>query len=500
MKQRPNIILILADDMGFSDLGCYGSEINTPNLDRLAEEGLRFTQFYNAARCMPTRTSLLTGLHPHQAGCRQTFDENGKQSWGHLNDHCVTFAEALKPAGYKSYATGKWGVSEVHPHWPIDRGFDRYYGLISGACNYFDLDPAKNFTKGIHFADGNKEHMPPNEGFYTTDAFTDFAVRCIDEHDEEDPFFLYLAYTAPHWPLHAHPEDIAKYRGKYKEGWKQLRRQRHQRLLELGLIEECFGISEPDDKVADWDTLTDEQKDDVDLKMAIYAAQIDCMDRGVGRVVDALQRNGYDDDTLVMFLSDNGACWEGGPLGGDFMPETMTGPIGGVDSYHSYGRSWANVGNTPFRLYKKWIHEGGISTPFIAHFPGRISQPGSITQQVGHILDIMPTCCDLAGIDYPQTYNGHSIIPTDGLSLLPIFEGKERVDHELLHWEHMGNRAVRSGRWKLVEDASRDGDDNWELYDMKTDRTERHDLSGEMPERVEELKAQYLAWAKRVGV
>lgn len=498
--KKPNIILILADDMGYSDLGCYGSEIQTPNLDRMAAEGLRFSQFYNAARCCPTRASLLTGLYPHQAGVGGMVGGGGPGPYqGYLNDKCVTIAEVLKQSGYATYMSGKWHVGENRPHWPVDRGFDRYYGLISGAMNYFDIRKGKSPKGNRHFAKQNEEFLPPAEGFYSTDAFTDFAVECIDGHkDNEKPFFLYLAYTAPHWPLHALPEDIAKYRGKYMDGWPALRKSRYQRLIELGLIDKKWAISGQDAQAADWDALDDETKRTMDHKMAIYAAQIDRMDQGVGKVMDALKRSGCDEHTLVMFLSDNGACAESGALGNDFRPD-LNGELGSVDSFQSYGLSWSNASNTPFRKHKKWVHEGGISTPLIVRWPGRVKETGSITDQPGHIVDIMATCCDAAGVDYPREYNDREVLPVEGLSLVPVFEGTKRKPHELLYWEHFGNRAVRCGQWKLVEDG-RGKTNAWELYDMESDRTELNNLINEKPDVAKELKQKYEAWAKRVGV
>ncbi len=501
MAGKPNIVVILVDDMGYSDLGCYGGEIRTPNLDRLAGGGVRFSQFYNAARCCPTRASLLTGVYPHQAGVGRMIGHEGPGPYqGFLSDRCVTIAEALRRGGYATYMSGKWHVGEERPHWPVDRGFDRHYGLISGGMNYFDITRGKNRKVRRHFAKQGEEHVPSSEGFYATDAFTDFAVECIDDHDDrEHPFFLYLAYTAPHWPLHALPEDIARYRGKYLDGWPALRPKRYARLVELGLIRDQWPLSEQDRRARDWDSLDDETKRTMDHKMAIYAAQIDRMDQGVGKVMEALSRNGCDDNTLVMFLSDNGACHESGALGRNFR-EDLDGEMGTVNSYHSYGLSWSNASNTPFREHKSWVHEGGISTPLIVNWPGRVAEEGGITHQVGHVVDIMATCCDAAGVAYPETHGGRDVVPLEGLSLLPVFQGKERSPHELLYWEHFGNRAVRSGKWKLVEDRRGKSGRGWELYDMEADRTELRNLAADMPERVEELKAKYAAWAERVRV
>ena len=497
--KKTNIILILADDMGYSDLGCYGSEINTPNLDRLARNGQRFSQFYNAARCCPTRASLLTGIYPHQAGVGKMIENEGPGAYqGFLNDSCVTIAEVLRKGGYSTYMSGKWHVGEERPHWPVDRGFDRYYGLIGGAMNYFNIRKGKSPGIKRHFALQGEEYLPSKNGFYATDAFTDFAVKCLeDHHDRENPFFLYLAYTAPHWPLHALPEDIARYRGKYLAGWPELRKQRYRRLVEAGFIKTQWPLSGQDEDAADWDELDDETKEFMDHKMAVYAAQIDRLDQGVGRLLDTLKRCGYDKDTLIMFLSDNGASNEEGALGQDWR-NGKGGMLGTVDSYQSYGLSWSNASNTPFRKHKSWVHEGGISTPFIVHWPEQITQPGQIVHQTGHIVDIMATCCDAAGVQYPRQYNGREITPLEGKSLIPVFQGQQRPPHDLLYWEHYGNRAVRSGKWKLVEDGTKQT--GWELYDMELDRTELNNLINEKPDIKRELLDKYTAWAQRVKV
>jgi len=499
VKDKPNIILIMADDMGFSDLGCYGSEIDTPNLDGLAAEGLRFNQFYNAARCCPTRASLITGLYPHQAGIGGMTD--GKRGdvkpsgsyQGYLNKHCVTIAEVLKKAGYTTLMAGKWHVGENRPHWPVDRGFDRYYGLISGAANYFDITKGKRKCTVRRFAIDSKPHVPSPENFYITDAFTDNALKFLDQHAPgDDPFFLYLAYTAPHWPLHALPQDIKKYKGKYKMGWDELRKQRHKRMIKMGIVDEKWPLSPRDDGAVSWESVED--KELMDLKMAVYAAQINRMDRNIGKILAKLKQLGKEEDTLVMFLSDNGACHESGPLGFDARHNGI--PPGGVDSYMSYGKSWANAGNTPFRLFKKYTHEGGIATPLIARWPTVIKQKGQITSQPGHIIDIMATCADIAGAKYPKSFKGQKIIPMEGKSLLPVFLGKKREPHEYLFWEHLTHEAVRHGKWKLV--AEKRGD--WELYDLEKDRTELNNLADVYPQVARQLKSKYQHWAERVGV
>lgn len=495
LSGRPNIVLIMADDMGYSDLGCYGSEIDTPNIDSLAKDGMRFTQFYNAARCCPTRASLLTGLYPHQAGMGKMVSTKGPKGpyQGYLNNKCVTIAEVLGAAGFNTYMSGKWHIGEQRPVWPTDRGFDRYFGLISGGANYFDITKGKSKNTKRQMAIDDKPWNPPKEGFYMTDAISDNAVKMLGEQDGKDnPFFMYVAYTAPHWPLHALPEDIAKYKGKYMGGWDKLRKERYNRMIKMGLIDSKWKLSEADDGVADWDSVED--KEAMDLKMAVYAAQIDRMDQGIGKIMDKLKAMGAEDNTLVLFLADNGACHEGDALGFDRRNNGV--PCGGVDSYMSYGRSWANVGNTPFRMYKHWVHEGGAATPLIARWPNVIKEKGGLTRQPGHIIDIMATCCDVAGAAYPKEYKGNQITPMEGKSLAPIFKNVERAGHEAIYWEHYGNKAIRAGKWKLVLE----GNKKWGLYDLEADRTETNDLSDKHPDIAKDLKQKYDAWAKRCGV
>lgn len=495
-SEKPNILLIMADDMGYSDLGCYGSEIDTPNIDRLANEGLRFTQFYNAARCCPTRASLLTGLYPHQAGMGgMVVSQPGQRPegpyQGYLNENCVTIAEVLKPAGYVTLMSGKWHVGEFRPVWPVDRGFDRYYGLISGAANYFNVTRTKNPNVVRTMAKDDRELPLPTENFYMTDAITDHAVKMLQEYKDES-FFHYVAYTAPHWPLHALPEDIQKYKGRFDEGWDVMREKRYKRMIEMGLIQPEWPLSPRDTEAMAWEDVED--KELMSLKMAIYAAQIDRMDQGIGKILKTLQDQDRLDNTLVIFLSDNGACHESGPLGRDFWGNGVT--PGGADSYQSYGRSWSNAGNTPFRLHKHWVHEGGISTPLIVRWPKTIKEAGGITHQPGHIIDLLATFVDVAGVAYPSTFQGKSIQPMQGNSLLPIFKDGKREPHPFLFWEHEGNKAVRHHNWKLV--ARKGGD--WELYDLEKDRSETNDLLKEKPEIVEELKEEWTNWARRVGV
>lgn len=487
-NDRPNIVLILADDTGYSDIGCYGGEISTPNLDALASGGVRFTQFYNTSRCCPTRASLLTGLYSHQAGIGHMAEDRGHPAYrGYLNRNCVTLGEVMRSVGYRAYIAGKWHVGSRPGELPLERGFDHFFGSDNSTGSYFGLE--RSGKRRLFHED---KVIPPPEGFYATTTYTDYALDYINEaYVQEKPFFLYLAYTAPHWPLHALPEDIAKYRGRYKKGWDALRDERYARMKEMGLLDDGWPLSPRGERA--WDELTEEQKDEMDLRMAVYAAQIECMDRNIGRVVEHLKKTGAYENTLILFLADNGGCAEGGPLGFNRYGD---GPIGTEDSFASYGECWANASNTPFRLYKHYVHEGGISTPLIAHWPGVVANAGGMTDQVGHVIDIMPTLCEVAGIDYPTEYNGQDIKPVEGKSLLPTFKGQQREGHKALFWEHEGNRAVRTGDWKLAAQHKKD----WELYDMNANRSETSDLAAAQPEKVKELTQLYDAWAERCGV
>ncbi|MFT3902202.1 MAG: arylsulfatase [Niabella sp.] len=501
--KRPNIVLIMADDMGYADIGCYGSEIHTPNIDGLAANGLRFRQFYNAARCCPSRASLMTGLYPHQAGIgHMTNDPEDSTAFnygvpayqGSINNESVTIAEVLKSVGYNTLMTGKWHLGYHDPQkWPLQRGFDKYYGILAGAANYFNPTGKRGLTY-------MNEPVSPEGEFYITDAFTNYAIKFINENiqqKERKPFFLYLAYTSPHWPLNALDSDIAKYRDKYKNGWSALRRQRYERMKQLGVIKDDAGLSADDG--AEWEALTPEQKDEMDYRMAIYAAQIDRMDQNIGRVIQALKQAGELDNTLILFVSDNGACAEGGNLGGG--KKELLGTHGGY--FLSYGQSWANASVAPFKKYKHWVHEGGISTPLIVHWPAKMPQNirGGFTDQYGFFPDIMATCVKVSGATYPRKFNGHSIIPLQGSSFLPVVLGKDRPVHKQpIFWEHEGNAAVRYGNMKLVKEYKPDHKSKWELYDMHKDRSELDDLSASMPKLVEKLSKDYDQWAKRVGV
>lgn len=497
-NKQPNIIIILADDMGYSDIGCFGSEIKTPHLDALAKGGLKMTQFYNASRCCPTRASLLTGLYQHQAGVGHMVNERQHPSYrGFLNNNCVTIAEALKTGGYQTYMTGKWHVGEKRPHWPLDRGFDRYFGLINGANSYFENRPYRP-RQTLTIALDNEPYQP-GKNYYATDAYTDFALRFIEEGRKKNkPFFLYLAYTAPHWPLHALPQDIKKYKGKYMKGWDKIREERFNKMKALGLVNKAMKLSPRDASVPAWETLSEAEKNSWDDKMAVYAAMIDRMDQNIGRLRKKLKDIGADKNTLIVFLSDNGGSNE--DIGGaGFTPEIILAnkkPASDPRSFTAYEYPGALVSNTPFRAFKHLEYEGGTATPFIAWLPSQI-KPGTTNNQPAHIIDIMATCLDVAGLPYPSAYNNNAIKPTEGISLTDVFKGKTWKGHEALFFEHEGNRAVRQGIWKLVSEYPAN---QWQLYNMQTDRSETNDLSTQYPDKVKELAALYDEWAKHAGV
>jgi len=486
---KPNIVVILVDDMGFSDLGCYGSEIPTPNLDALAKEGLKFTQFYNTGRCCPTRASLLTGLYSHQAGVGH-MTRNGKAPGyqGFLNDQCVTIAEVLKPAGYFTALSGKWHVGQEHGATPWGRGFDRSLDAATGGFYYPDSPRAKLFLNGAELA--NDDPRLP-KGWYTTDLWTTFGLTFVDEAlAEKKPFYLHLCYNAPHFPLQAPAEEIAKFRGMYKTGWGSVRDTRYAKQLELGLIDKAWAKSPRPESVRAWKDVPTDEQDRFDHLMATYAAVVHHMDKAVGNLVDGLKRRGILDNTLILFMSDNGGNAESGPKG-----KTEGDPSKG-DSDWFCGMSWAFVENTPFRLFKHFNHEGGIATPLIAHWPAGITAKGEWRTQPAHLIDIMATCADVGGATYPKTFKGKPITPMEGKSLVGAFANKP-IGRDALYWEHEGNAAVRVGDLKLVR-RGRNG--AWELYDMRTDRTELHDLAATQPDKAKELAAKWETWAVRAHV
>lgn len=527
---RPNIILIMSDDMGFSDIGCYGSEVATPTLDSLANEGVRFTQFYNMGRCCPTRASLMTGLYPHQAGIGHMTEEHEPAGYrGTLNKQSVTIAEVMRSGGYRTYMCGKWHVSHDtrangdKSAWPIQRGYEKFYGTITGGGSFYD--PTTLCRQNKYITPENDTDYKPAK-FYYTDAISDNAVRFLQQHETESadkPFFMYVAYTAAHWPMHALEKDIAKYKGKYDGGFEPIRRARFEKMKQLGLIDPKAELSPA---AEDWEK-TDHKAWNARC-MEVYAAMIDCMDQGIGRIVAQLKKEGKFENTLIFFLQDNGGCAEPmgrdvekagkersfKPLGPDGLqpkiwppmqtrdgrwvrtgPDVMPGP---EDTYIAYGRGWANVSNTPFREYKHWVHEGGISTPLIVHWPAGVaaSRDGKLESQPGHLVDIMATCVDVSGASYPKEFAGEKIKPLQGTSLAPAFAGNSLKRKQPIFWEHEGNRAVRDGKWKLVAKE----DKPWELYDMEKDRSELHDLSKSNPKKAAELTRKWDAYAANSDV
>ena len=522
--KKPNVIVILTDDMGYSDIGCFGSEIRTPNLDRLAANGLAFTKFYNTARCSPSRASLLTGLYPHQAGMGHLSTENFKEP-GYADDlskNAVTMAEVFQQAGYATYMTGKWHIAKSiskqgdQSNWPCQRGFQRFFGTLNGSGSFYD--PGTLISNNTFIAPGNN--------FYYTNAISDTAVKFINENPKEKPFFFYIAYTAAHWPMHAPESEVQKYKGMFDKGWDAARQQRFEKLKKLGIISPNTVLTERGVTIPAWE---DEQLKDWQVRrMEVYAAMIDIMDQGIGRIISALEKKGELENTIIFYMHDNGGCAE--PLDSD-QPENplteeqkkgkayssdsvFTGkkPVytragefirsgkavvpGNANTWVAYGEVWANVSNTPFRLYKHWAHEGGIATPLIVHWPKGIKAKGQLRKQPGHLIDIMATCIDIANIDYPTAFNGNAIQPYEGKSLLPAFKNKT-IKREFIFWEHEGNRAIRAGNWKLVSKAEKNkvftaADENaWELYDIETDPTETKNLAVKYPEKVKSMAAMW---------
>ncbi|MCD7976034.1 MAG: arylsulfatase [Tannerellaceae bacterium] len=523
---RPNIIVILADDLGYSDLGCYGGEIQTPNLDRLAENGVRFSHFYNASRSCPTRASLLTGLYPHQAGIgRMTFDDQQPGYRGTMSHHAVTIAEVLQQTGYRTGMIGKWHVAETplrpdqrqwlahqlqydefapKDNYPVYRGFQDFYGTIYGVVNYFDP---------FSLVNGEEPVRSVPENYYSTIALTDSAVAYVNRYSQSDqPFFMYLSYHAPHWPLHALPEDIKKYEDTYQVGWDAIREKRYERMRQTPLVKQEGNYFSPrhftdrweDNPTREWDARA----------MAVHAAMVDRMDQEIGKLLVALEQTGELDNTLILFLSDNGCSNEdcqNYPEGENDRPaemrngekiiyprekEVLPGP---QNTYASIGPRWANVANTPFRFWKAKSYEGGICTPMIAHWPKGIAlEKGSVTHEMGHVMDIMATCMELSGAVYPAEYNQKEIIPLEGKSLVPVFRTGKREGHRELCFEHFDQSAlIDASGWKIVKPGK---EAEWELYNLKEDRSELINLAMQYPERVKELAARYEAWEKRAMV
>ncbi len=524
-QDKPNILLILADDMGYSDIGCYGGEIETPNLDRLAKHGLRYTQFYNTARCCPTRASLLTGMHPHQVdmGHMAHFEDDIDGYRGELSKKCVTIAEVLREAGYQSYLSGKWHVCKQLKdtegdcsNWPCGRGFDRFYGITAGAANFFD---PPTLTR-----DNTSIEPPADPDYYFTDDISDRACEFIKEHSadrKEQPFFLFASYTAPHWPLQARPKDIEKYRGRFSAGWDELRETRLERMKEMGIVSSDTQLTKRDSTQPPWEELPNKAWQE--RRMEVYAAQVDSMDQGIGRILDTIETAGELDNTLVMFLSDNGACAEElfgilypyeTPAGENFMKSRTSRQVtrdgrpmlhgndpdimpGDETTFQSYGVGWANLSNAPFREYKHFVHEGGIATPLILHWPKGIAAAGEIRRQTGQLPDIMATIIDVAKAEWPEEREGMPIAPYEGTSLTETFKSETGgLPRPPLVWEHEGNCAYREGDWKLVKRWDRT---EWELYQIDEDRAEMNDLSESKRAIRDDLLSKYQAWANRVG-
>jgi arylsulfatase A-like enzyme len=488
VDSRPNIIYIMADDLGYSDLGCYGGEVNTPNLDQLAANGIKLRKFYNNSRCCPTRASLLTGQYPHTVGMGGMVGSNQspivKGSYqGFLNDSFPTVAEELKKVGYNTYMSGKWHVGERPEHWPLKRGFDRYYGLISGASSFFEITPAERDKR--RFVLDDKDYEIPKEGHYMTDAFTDHAMGYLDQQKKDyngKPFFLYLAYTAPHFPLHALEQDIAKYESIYMQGWDITREKRFEKMKKLGLVDQRYKLSERPDVIPAWENTT--EKKVWARKMAVYAAMIDRMDQNIGRLINKLKANGQYDNTMIVFISDNGACAETVNTKLLSDPEKKIGERG---SYHIYGEGWANASNTPFKKYKHYMHEGGIVTPCIIQWPAKIKPSKGYSDGIGHVVDLMPTALELSGAQSPNLA---------GKSLSYLWKSGKAPERTYC-WEHEGNQAIRKGNWKLVKEFQ---EAYWSLYNLATDPTEMNDLSGVEAARAKAMLEEYTQWSEKVGV
>jgi arylsulfatase A-like enzyme len=488
---RPNVIVILVDDMGFSDIGCYGSEIPTPNIDALAAGGVRFTQFYNTGRCCPTRATLMTGVYAHQAGVGHMTKNYGVPGYqGYLNDRCVTIGDVARSAGYLTALAGKWHVgSSDRSMWPRARGFDRFYGSPEGGGFYFQVKKGRSIVLNDEVIANDDNPLP--EGWYSTDKWTEYGLKFIDEAIAANkPFMLHLTHNAPHFPLQADAEDIEKFRGKYRAGWEKLSQERLERQVAMGLIDANWKKAGRPAKVEAWNSLSEQEQDRFDHIMATYAACVYRMDRSIGTLVEGLKSRGQFDNTLILFMSDNGGCAESGPRGRD------TGDPTTADSNWFCGESWAWMQDTPFRKYKHYNHEGGIATPLIAHWPKAISDHGAYRKQPAHMIDIMATIADVTGADYPKQHNGNPVLPMEGISLRPAF-GNKPLERDAMYWEHEGNAAVRVDDWKLVRLG---GKGEWELYNMKTDRTEQDNLAAQQSERVNELSTKWNAWAKRANV
>jgi arylsulfatase A-like enzyme len=509
-KQKPNIVLIMADDLGYSDIGCYGGEISTPNLDALAEMGIRFTQFYNAARSCPSRASLLTGLYPHQTGIGHMTHKvyEGDTYQGFLNNSCVTIPEVIAPSGYSTNMVGKWHVGTEEVSWPSVRGFERFYGIHNWVDSYFNvLQSCDVYEDGVVVipAMNRPENISnPGADWYTTDVFTDKALEYIDKSlTEKNPFFLYVAHNAPHWPLEAHDSVIAKYRGKYSEGWDVLISDKVERMKQMGILEADIEI--PDQNLIEWSSLPDSIKSETEFRREIYAAQVEILDYNIGRIVSYLKDKGIYENTIIIFLSDNGCSAE--PETEPFGYSWETNRERNYEDWKynsaragaSQGLMWAVASNAPFRLYKKFIHEGGIATPMIISWPAGIRNPGSLEKNPAHISDIMPTIIEIAGAKYPESYKGNEITQMSGTSLLKTLKGKNTKPRKPIFWEHENHAGVRDGNWKLVT-LDYTNPEMWELYDLSTDPTEIIDLAKTRTDQLSKMVVQWESWSEEVKV
>ena len=520
--EKPNILVVLCDDLGYSDLGCYGGEIDTPNIDALATNGVRFESFYNSARCCPSRASLMTGLYPPQTGIaeftnRRPNKKLGPAYLGRLNDRCVTLAEVLKPAGYGCYYVGKWHLHNETG--PVKRGFDEFYGYtFNHSHNQWDADFYRRLPAG------RKKEIDRKQGdFYATDVFNEYALEFIRQGQAcKKPWFLFLGHSSPHFPVQAPAASADKYHERYLRGWDALRKERYERMQRIGLIDgdrwtftERSMVPVDKDAIANgfpgkrnpaWDSLDKDRRRDLARRMALFAAMVEHVDRGIGNIVAHLKKTSDFNDTLIIFLSDNGACYEWGPYGFDGRSRTgvthlHTGEdlrkMGGPGTHHSYGSAWANLGNTPFRLYKHFTHEGGVCTPFIAHWPEGLRQKGAWIRERGHIVDLMPTLRAVAGAAYPPRFGGNLIQPEEGVNLLPVLNG-EKLPERSIYFEHQASRGLIKGDWKLVWGKRMPWEINWELYNLTADRCETKNCADQKPELVKQLGGEWLEYAKRV--
>ncbi len=527
-EKRPNIVILFADDLGFSDIGCFGGEIETPNLDALASRGVRFTQFYNASRCCPSRASLLTGLYSHQAGIGWMVYRNlGEGYLGHLNQRCVTIGEILKTAGYQTIFVGKWHTGHAPESRPEVRGFERVTGIYSHIDSYWKVltgcDVYRDRELLIPAGENPVNPYHPDQEFYTTDFFTDAALDYIDQAESDPegrPFLLHLCYNAPHFPLEAPDSLIEKYRGRYRRGWDELRKSKFARMKEMGIVgpdqrlpevkgfarekRGVMGRSAVTDTLPDWETLTEVERDELDFRRAMYAAQVERMDWNIGRILSRLDEKGLADNTLILFFSDNGCSGEDSTFGMNWGKYTSANYAEWRKRSGwsiSQGQCWASASNVPLRKYKLFSHEGGIATPFIARWPRKIRQKGQMnTEQAFHIIDIMPTLCDITGAEYPALFQGRDIPPAPGRSMLPYLRDVNRSPEErTLFWQHETCSAVRRGNWKLVTTDDRDSE-NWELYDLTRDRSETENVVLDKPELAQELRELWRSWAEGADV